>query len=271
MNITPLEIRQKAFDVQFRGYDKDEVDAFLLSLSQEWERINLSIKEMQVKLNSSEKELSKLREVESSLYKTLKTAEDTSNSLIKQANLSAEMQIKETQMNAEALINDARVLAKDMIDEAEVAIKNSYDLMSSQLKEIERDYRNLESARMNLLDDLKSFGAAVLEKVNRAEAKDVSLEKLDLNQSETDIKEIIAPISQAFSNISKVKLDSSDFKAQPVSLDDDEKELDDLEQDDSNQQVEWDLGVDSKNSNEISTDKPSEDSSEVTSFFDEEE
>ena len=35
MKITPLEIRQKTFEKAFRGLDKDEVSAFLLTLSQE--------------------------------------------------------------------------------------------------------------------------------------------------------------------------------------------------------------------------------------------
>ena len=39
MKITPLEIRQKNFEKKLRGYDKDEVSAFLLSLSNEWERL----------------------------------------------------------------------------------------------------------------------------------------------------------------------------------------------------------------------------------------
>ena len=39
MKITPLDIRQKTFERAFRGVDKDEVDAFLLTLSQQWERM----------------------------------------------------------------------------------------------------------------------------------------------------------------------------------------------------------------------------------------
>ena len=46
MKITPLEIRQKTFERTLRGYDKDEVNAFLLSLSQEWERNSDEIKEL---------------------------------------------------------------------------------------------------------------------------------------------------------------------------------------------------------------------------------
>ena len=39
MKITPLEIRQKTFEKVFRGYEKDEVNAYLQSLSMEWERM----------------------------------------------------------------------------------------------------------------------------------------------------------------------------------------------------------------------------------------
>ena len=206
MKITPLEIRQKAFATQFRGYDKDEVDAFLLSMSQEWERVNLQLKEQQVKLESTDKELDKLRQVESSLFKTLKTAEDTSSSLIQQANKSAELQIKETQMNAEALLNDARILAKDMIEEAEFAIKNSYELMNAQLKELENDYKSVEAARSNLLDELRSLGTNLLDKAQRSEEKDFDLNKLDRVTDYKNVKAIIDPLNEAFVSISKTKI-----------------------------------------------------------------
>lgn len=207
MNITPLEIRQKAFTTQFRGYDKEEVDAFLLSMSQEWERINLQIREQDIKIASADKELEKLRQVESSLFKTLKTAEDTSSSLIEQANKSAELQIKESQMNAEALIGDARVLAKDMIEEAEVAIKNSYDLMNSKLKDLEADYKTIESARANLIDELRGLATNILDKAERADEKDFKLANVEKVSGSITAKEVTAPLDIAFSNINNTRVD----------------------------------------------------------------
>jgi cell division initiation protein len=69
MRITPIEIRQKEFEKKLRGYDKDDVNAFLKTLSSEWERIVDENKEMKIKLEQSEKEVMKLREVESSLFR----------------------------------------------------------------------------------------------------------------------------------------------------------------------------------------------------------
>src|SRR5688572_25779506 len=106
MKITPLEIRQKTFEKAFRGLDKDEVHAFLLTLSQQWERMNDENKDLKMKLEVANRDVQKMREVESSLYKTLKTAEDTGNNMMEQASKSAELQLREAQLKADQLLND---------------------------------------------------------------------------------------------------------------------------------------------------------------------
>ena len=60
MKITPLEIRQKTFEKAFRGLDKEEVEAYILSLSQEWERVLDENKEYKIKLEASQKEVEKI-------------------------------------------------------------------------------------------------------------------------------------------------------------------------------------------------------------------
>ena len=82
MKITPLEIRQKTFEKAFRWVDKEEVNAFLTTLSQQWEKMLDENRELRLKLESTTKEVQKMREVESTLYRTLKTAEDTGNNMV---------------------------------------------------------------------------------------------------------------------------------------------------------------------------------------------
>src|SRR3954468_2628336 len=120
MKITPLEIRQKSFEKNFRGYERDEVHGFLLTLSQEWERMQDENKELRIKLEGAEREVLKLREVEGSLYKTLKTAEDTGANVIEQARMAADLHIKESHINAELMLQEAKSRAKDTIDESEM-------------------------------------------------------------------------------------------------------------------------------------------------------
>lgn len=169
MKITPLEIRQKQFERTLRGYDKDEVTAFLVTLSQEWERAQDEVKELRIKLEATEREVSKLREVESSLYKTLKTAEDTGTNLIEQANRTAELHMKETQLNAQAILNEAKSKAEDTIEIAEATAKQKVDEMEERLRMMVQAYKNLESQRDNLLADLKRIANETIDRVKRAE------------------------------------------------------------------------------------------------------
>jgi cell division initiation protein len=168
MRITPIEIRQKTFEKNFRGYEKDEVNAFLLTLSQEWERIQDENKELRIKLEATEREVTKLREVESSLYKTLKTAEDTGAHVIEQARVTAELHMKETQLKAEALMNEAKSKAKDTIEESDVRAKEIVAEMEDRLKILVENYKKLETAREDLLSDLKRLANDMLDRVERS-------------------------------------------------------------------------------------------------------
>lgn len=170
MRITPLEIRQKSFEKVLRGYDKDEVNAFLQSLSQEWERNLDDVKELRIKLEATEREVSKLREVESSLFKTLKTAEDTGASVIEQANKTAELILRENQINADAMIREAKAKAKNTIEEAEAISRQMLTEMEERLKMLGQHYKNLELHKENLLADLKRLAGETIERVERAKA-----------------------------------------------------------------------------------------------------
>ncbi len=167
MRITPLEIRQKSFEKKLRGYDKDEVAAFLQSLSNEWERILDENKEFKIKLEQSEKEVHKLREVENSLFKTLKTAEDTGANLIDQANKAAELHLKETEINAEAVLNESKTKAKALIEQAELQARELIDEMQNAIKDLEKNYQSIESQRDSLISELTNLADDIKDRIQR--------------------------------------------------------------------------------------------------------
>lgn len=211
MKITPLEIRQKAFEKKLRGYDKDEVNAFLLSLSQEWENMVEEAKSLKMELERSKKDVERLRDVEASLFKTLKTAEDTGANVVEQAKKAAELQLRESQMNAEAILSDAKNQAREMIEQAEEKAASIIDDMQFEVRKLQDDYQNIETHRDNLLMQLKSFANEILERVERVnvqskavaekvkESREVKVEKkpmpeapapqeVKLPQAEEDVK-----------------------------------------------------------------------------------
>jgi cell division initiation protein len=171
MKITPLEIRQKTFEKAFRGLDKDEVNAFLLTLSQQWEKLQDENKELRFKLESTTKEVQKMREVESTLYRTLKTAEDTGNNLVEQATKEATLQVREAQLKSEQLLNDARLKARNIIEDAYSQSDKAVTEMQHEVKALEQEHQRLESYLDGLLRDLSNLATDALEKVEKNKAK----------------------------------------------------------------------------------------------------
>ena len=167
MKVTPLEIRQKAFERTLRGYDKDEVNAFLLSLSQEWERMMDETKDLRSKLEGAEREVAKLREVETSLFKTLKTAEDTGANVIDQANKAAKLHLREAQIQVDALLYEAKDKARNTIEDADMTSKQMLAEMEDNLKELVQHYKAVELHRNNIIDDLKRLAGEVIDRAER--------------------------------------------------------------------------------------------------------
>jgi cell division initiation protein len=196
MKITPLEIRQKNFERTMRGYDKDEVTAFLVTLSQEWERLIDETKELRIKYESSEREVSKLREVESSLYKTLKTAEDTGANLIDQASKTADLHLRESQFRADAIMNEAKEKAKNTLEEAEMSSKEIIEDMEQRLMDLVQDYKNLEMQRNNLLADLKRISSESLDRADRVKKTDDFNPDQYLSRARKELKKIVYPNSE---------------------------------------------------------------------------
>lgn len=216
MRITPLEIRQKTFEKNFRGYEKDEVHAFLLSLSQEWERMQDENKELRIKLESTEREVMKLREVESSLYKTLKTAEDTGANVIDQARKAADLHLKESQLKADALMHEAKSKAKDTIEESETRAKEIIVEMEDRLKMLLDDYKKLQSAREDLLGDLKRLGTDLVDKVERSKnhTRDFDADK-HYQAVKRETKKIVHPNFQFEAQTPKVEQKPEPPKNEP--------------------------------------------------------
>jgi cell division initiation protein len=194
MKITPLEIRQKAFEKNFRGYNQDEVNAFLQSLSQEWERVNDEGKELRIKLEACEREVLKLREVESSLFKTLKTAEDTGANVIEQARQAADLSLREAQLKADAMLNEAKVKARNTIEEAEVKSKQTLVEMEDRLKSMVENYKKLETTRDELLMELKRISQDTIERVERIKNSQRNFDAdQHAQQARKEIKKTIFP------------------------------------------------------------------------------
>jgi len=108
MRITPLDIQQKQFPMKFRGFDVEEVYAFLEVIREEMEELlreNASLKEG---VQRAENQITEYRDMESTLRETLMTAQQMVEDYKTNARKEAELIIKEAELKADSLIKEAQ-------------------------------------------------------------------------------------------------------------------------------------------------------------------
>ncbi|MBE9460450.1 DivIVA domain-containing protein [Dyadobacter subterraneus] len=191
MKISAIDIRKHTFEKIFRGYNPDEVDAFLNSLSQEWERFSSENSMLKMQLDYAEKELSKLKDIESTLFRTLKSAEDVSKQIEKEAIESADKRVEESKERADSLIAEAEQRTNQIILETENRLKKFKEDFAVEIKNQERDFRAIENFRDNLVVQLSSLANNTIETVERFENK---YDKESVLNKMEEIKQHVAEI-----------------------------------------------------------------------------
>ena len=171
MKITPIEIRQHTFEKSLRGYRVDDVDAFLSSLSQEWERVVGEGRMLKMQLELVEKELNKLKEIELTLFRTLKNAEDSSAQIAEQANRQAEQYMAEMRQKADEQLAIAKKKSGVMIQDAESQARYVRENLSVELKSLEQDFKAMERYKDNLMVQIRALATNAMDSVDRFEKK----------------------------------------------------------------------------------------------------
>jgi len=199
MKITPIDIRQKTFDKKtFGGVDKEEVQAFLNTISQAWEKLLDENKDLRGRLETAERDSAKFREVENVLFKTIKTAEQSSANLMEQTRKDAELSLKEANMRSESILKDAQWRAKTIIEEAEEEARKTYKALQQEIKSLEIEYRTVENQRDNLLNELLNLAKDIEDRVNRSlDRTQVNSQPIALTTSSTSNRRANVPKAKA--------------------------------------------------------------------------
>lgn len=108
MRITPLDIQQKQFPMKFRGFDVEEVYAFLEVVREEMEELlreNAALKET---AQRGENQIKEYKDMESTLRETLMTAQQMVEDYKTNARKEAELLVKEAELKSDSLMKEAQ-------------------------------------------------------------------------------------------------------------------------------------------------------------------
>ncbi len=162
--ITPVEIRQKSFEKRFRGYNTDEVDAFLHSLAYAWEQLTTQLDQAKAALKESNKEVNRLYELENAILKTIKDSELTAHNIIEQAQKEADLKTRETKLELEKLLRETTKKAK-MIEEDNAKMhQQAKEKMARELERTKEMIQEAETYRDTWLQKLQHLAEDILAK-----------------------------------------------------------------------------------------------------------
>lgn len=108
MNISPLDIRKHEFKRSFRGFDADEVSAYLDMVSIEFENLIRESSILSEREASTDSQLKKYRDIESTLQETLLSAQRAREETIKVAKKQADIIIREAEVKAASIVEGGR-------------------------------------------------------------------------------------------------------------------------------------------------------------------
>jgi cell division initiation protein len=162
MKITPLDIQQAGFRVKLRGYDREEVDTFLDSVTENYEALIRENSDLRDRMAEFETQLAELKKKETTLNNTLIKAQGLVEEMRHAAQKDAELILKEAELKAEGMLLSAR----------------------EEMAAIKREILDLQKQKVVFLEKVRSL-IRVFQRV--AELEDREDEKTDkMDQSDED-------------------------------------------------------------------------------------
>ena len=152
MKLTPLDIQQWEFKVRVRGYDRQEVQAFLRSVSQAVEQLVKENTQLKERAEHLESQVNDLRKKEATLNDLLMTTQSMVDGIKETARKEADLTLKEAQIKAEELLKrahaDCEGLQRDILalrKERMLALEKLRSMLQTFSKMIEMEEIDLKS------------------------------------------------------------------------------------------------------------------------------
>ena len=174
MALKPIDVRRKEFKNSMRGYNADQVDDFLDTVADEFERSYSENLRMREEITSLRERLEQFEKLEDSIQSALVHAESAANDLRDSASSEAENIRNNANREAEFTMKEANERAQQTLADSSSKVEwaqESYEALKKAKQDFAADFRHL----------LKSY-IAVMDNVDLVSAKDIEAslrERLD--------------------------------------------------------------------------------------------
>ncbi len=108
MKLTPVEVKKQEFKKVFRGYNPEEVSAFLDTIASEMDESLTERRALEDRVNELDTQLKDYKSIERAIQQTLMQAQETSAKSMENTRQEGQLILKEAELKAFQMLDKAR-------------------------------------------------------------------------------------------------------------------------------------------------------------------
>lgn len=144
MKVTPLDLRQAKLRVAMRGYDRNEVDALLSEVADDYEQALRETDRLHQELNKLEELVTEHREHERNLRNTLLTAQRLADEIREHAEQDAKRVVQEAESRAEMVLQKTQTRVEE--------VQREIDGLKLRRRDVETSLQSMIATLRNALE-----------------------------------------------------------------------------------------------------------------------
>jgi cell division initiation protein len=162
MKFTPFGIKNQEFNKSVRGYDRDEVKAFLESLSDEFERLHQENEKLKNEIERMEEQIREFKKIEKNLQNVMLSASESTAKAVDSAKKQTALMVKEAELKATQILEKAKENANTvrnsvliLREEKKLLVSRIKAMIESQANLLELNVENIETKKIRKRESLK--------------------------------------------------------------------------------------------------------------------
>ena len=164
MRITPLDVRKQEFRRAVRGFDCEEVRAFLTTLADEYETVLIDGKQLRERVLDMDEKINEYKHLERTLRDTLMTAERLTQDTRERANKEGDLIIQDARLQAKRILEECRIRTEELRSELtglrkekETYLARFKSLAETQIQFVEahrHDFDDVDKRLVGMVDEV---------------------------------------------------------------------------------------------------------------------
>lgn len=188
--LTAQQIHEKNFEKGFKGYNMDEVDAFLDEVVDSFDRLSRENKELNSRIEALNTQIESYRGMENTMMHTMVTVHKAAEDITDSAKREAEELYTKTREQADEILARAKRESEQMILTARTNSQSIVDGYQEQIRQAQDDLLSIKSLLEEFKAGVHSYTAELLGFVDKIDApKEVYDLEESLDASEQDESE----------------------------------------------------------------------------------